>query len=575
MAADKSLLPIKRFFNLLKVEKQEIFSIYLYAIFSGIVSLSLPLGIQAIISFMNGGLVSSSWIILVILVIAGVALTGLMQIMQLAISENLQQKIFTRSAFEFAFRIPKMKLEALHKTHIPELINRFFDTITVQKGLSKILIDFSSALLQVVFGLILLSFYHPFFILFSILLLVLLYIVFKVIAPKGFRTSLSESKSKYEVVHWLEEVGRTIETFKLHDNRDLPLEKTDKLVGEYLTARKTHFKTLLFQYFNLVGFKVLIAAALLIIGGLLVINQQMNIGQFVASEIIIILILSSAEKLIFSVETIYDVLTAVEKISNVTDIPLEEDDAVETTVHIDEGPAAIKINNLNYTFPGETKPILQGINLDINGGEKICISGYSNAGKTVLLKTVAGLYLDYGGTITVNKLTNKHRKIREELIKYHFNTNEIFQGTILENIGLSTSNANYQELENLSKNLGLSNFIEELPNGYQTILQPEGKNISRTNKVKILLLRCLINKPKLLILGNDLAYLNLVEQHKLLNYLLGLDLTLLVISNQKEVFKKFSRGIILKEGKIALDGSYYELENSKEFNELFNITGLC
>jgi len=574
MALDKSLLPIKRFFNLLKVEKQEIFSIYLYAIFSGIVSLSLPLGIQAIISFMNGGLVSSSWVILVILVIAGVALTGLMQIMQLAISENLQQKIFTRSAFEFAFRIPKMKLEALHKIHAPELINRFFDTITVQKGLSKILIDFSSALLQVIFGLILLSFYHPFFILFSILLLILLYVVFKVIAPKGFRTSLSESKSKYEVVYWLQEIGRTIETFKLNENSELPLKKTDKLVGEYLQARKKHFRTLLYQYFNLVGFKVLIAAALLVIGGLLVINQQMNIGQFVASEIIIILIIGSAEKLIFSVETIYDVLTAVEKISNVTDIPLEEE-VMQTTVHIDEGPAAIKISHLDYTFPGETKPKLQGINIDIKGGEKVCISGYAASGKTVLLKTIAGLYLDYTGTITVNKITNKHKKIREELIKHHFTSNEIFHGTILENIGLSNEDVNYKELESLTKHLGLSNFIEELPSGYQTILQPEGGNISKTNKVKILLLRCLVNKPKLLILGHDLGYLNIVEQHKLINYLLSLDLTLLLISNQKDILKKFTRTIILKDGKIVLDGSFNALENSVEFDELFNITGSC
>ena len=159
---------LKRFYRLLQVDKQDILSVYIYALFNGAVVLSLPLGIQAIISLISGGQVSTSWIILVILVILGLALSGVMQIMQLSIAENIQQKIFTRSAFEFAYRIPRMKLEAIDKTYLPEQANRFFDTITIQKGLSKILLDFSSASMQVFFGLILLSLYHPFFIFFSL-----------------------------------------------------------------------------------------------------------------------------------------------------------------------------------------------------------------------------------------------------------------------------------------------------------------------------------------------------------------------------------------------------------------------
>ena len=271
-----NITPLRRFFNLLKVDKQEIISIYVYALFNGIVTLSLPLGIQAIINLISGGQVSTSWIILVIFVIAGVALTGVMQIMQLTISENLQQKLFTRSAFEFAYRIPRMKLEAVDKFYIPELVNRFFDTFSVQKGLSKILMDFSSASLQVLFGLILLSLYHPFFILFSVVLVVIVYLIFKLTAAQGLTTSLAESKRKYEVAHWLEELARTMETFKLAGTSTLPLSKTDEVVEKYLISRKAHFRTLLIQYINLVGFKVIIAAGLLLIGGLLVINQQMK-----------------------------------------------------------------------------------------------------------------------------------------------------------------------------------------------------------------------------------------------------------------------------------------------------------
>ena len=162
---------VQRFFNLLRVDKQEILTLYTYALFNGLISLSLPLGIQAIINLISGGQVSTSWIVLVLFVIVGVGLTGLMQIMQLSVTESLQRRIFTRSAFEFAYRIPKLKLSVTDRYHIPELVNRFFDTLSVQKGLSKILVDFSTASLQVIFGLILLSLYHPVFILFSLTLL--------------------------------------------------------------------------------------------------------------------------------------------------------------------------------------------------------------------------------------------------------------------------------------------------------------------------------------------------------------------------------------------------------------------
>ncbi len=149
--------PLKRFYNLLKLDRRDVSQIFFYAIFAGLVSLSLPLGIQAIINLIQAGRVSISWIVLVVIVVIGVALVGILSLMQLRITENLQQKIFVRSSFEFAYRLPKIKFEELYNQYPPELANRFFDTISIQKGTSKLLIDFSTALLQILFGIILLS----------------------------------------------------------------------------------------------------------------------------------------------------------------------------------------------------------------------------------------------------------------------------------------------------------------------------------------------------------------------------------------------------------------------------------
>ena len=269
----------QRLLGLLKLDKRDILQIFYYAIFAGIVNLSLPLGIQAIINLIQGAQVSTSWIVLVILVTLAVAFVGVLQLMQIRIIENVQQKIFTRSAFEFAYRFPKIKMNQLLNFYPPELANRFFDTLNVQKGLSKILIDFPAALLQIILGLLLLSFYHPFFIIYGILLLLLIYIVFKFTAQRGMETSLDESKNKYKVAHWIQEVARSIVSFKLSGKTNLAMNKTDVLVSDYLGARESHFKILVIQYIQMIGFKVLVTLGLLLIGGILDISSRISYGS--------------------------------------------------------------------------------------------------------------------------------------------------------------------------------------------------------------------------------------------------------------------------------------------------------
>ena len=174
MNSNNKITALQRFWSLLNPDRKDIRNIYIFAIFGGLLSLGLPLGIQAIINFIQMGQVSTSWIVLVFLVVAAIVFSGIMNIAQMRITENLQQRIFVRSAFEFADRIPKIKMLELIKRYAPELTNRFFDTITIQKGLSKLLIDFTAATLQILFGLVLLSFYHPFFIFFGIILVFIL-----------------------------------------------------------------------------------------------------------------------------------------------------------------------------------------------------------------------------------------------------------------------------------------------------------------------------------------------------------------------------------------------------------------
>ena len=569
MKRDISITPLKRFFNLLKIDKQDIFSIYIYALFNGLVALSLPLGIQAIISLISGGQVSTSWIVLVIIVIVGVALNGIMQIMQLSISENLQQKIFTRSAFEFAYRIPRMKMEETDKTHMPELVNRFFDTLSVQKGLSKILLDFSTSTLQVVFGLILLSLYHPFFILFSLVLVFIVYLIFRYTAPKGLKTSLQESKYKYEVAHWLEELARTMETFKLAGNSPLPLDKTDDLVEDYLQARKAHFKTLLVQYINLVGFKVVVAAGLLLIGGLLVINQQMNIGQFVASEIIIILVLNSVEKLILSMETIYDVLTSVEKIGNVTDIPLDASNDTNIT-NKNEGGLSLDLTNFTFKFRGQKAPSIQDVNLSIKAGEKLALVGENGSGKSLLLQLFAGIFDEFTGALTYNgvSIRNWNKEELQSQIGDNLLREDIFQGTLWENITLGKPSIEKEYGFEILKVVGLKEFVESLAQGFSTKLLPGGKGLPKSIRIKIILARGLVNKPQLILLDDTFHQLKKSDRNSLLSFLKNEKATVIGVSNDSEVLNYFDKVAFVANGRIPDVCQVEAVKNKSWFKEI-------
>ena len=510
--------PWKRLLGLLELERKDIFQIFYYAIFSGIVSLSLPLGIQAIINLIQGAQISTSWIVLVILVTVGVIFVGALQLMQLRIIETIQQRIFTRASFELSYRFPKIKMNELRNYYPPELANRFFDTLTIQKGLSKILVDVPTSVLQILFALILLSFYHPFFIAFGMLLLLLVYVVFKYTAQKGLQTSLEESKNKYKVAHWIQEIARSIISFKLSGDTNFAVTKNDDLVSKYLVARENHFKVLMIQFTKMIGFKVIVTASLLIIGGTLVLNQQMNIGQFVAAEIVILLVITSVEKLILGLESFYDVLTSLEKLGQIVDKELEDQEAEEPVF---KDTISIELNNISYNVPNRDLPIIKNVSLTINSKSRILISGESGSGKSSLLRLIAAINQATSGNLYINNLSINSLNLNQYRAQLGLSLTEEtpFEGSIKDNLTFGNPSITDESIFNVLGNIGLMDFIKEQPKGLQTILYPDGKQMSHTVSKKIILARAILKKPKVLILEDALDRFNPTETNAIIKYL--------------------------------------------------------
>lgn len=546
---------IKRFFSVIRIEKKEVSAIYFYAIFSGLIQLSLPLGIQAIINFSQVAsgrteLPVSMWL-LIFLVVGGVFVVGIVQVNQMKVVEKIQQRIFTRYAFEFTYKIPRFKIKDVDDYHLPELVNRFFDTVSLQKGLSNILLDIPLAIIQVVFGLILLSLYSPLFVLLGILLIIILYLVLYLTAKKGLDASIRESDFKYSVAAWIEELARTFKSFKVSGKGNIHLKKTDQLVVGYLESRTDHFDVLKFQYWSLIFFKLLITATMLIVGAILLIEQQLNVGQFIAAEIVILTVLTAVEKLILSLDKAYDVLTSLEKLSKVTGRDLEENGTLNYPEK-QEG-VNVKINALGFGFTQEKKS-LQQINLNIKSGEKVCINGGAASGKSVLLELLTGAFPISEGTMLVDGIPigNYNLESYRKQLGVFYHEQDIFNGTLFDNVTMGDDTISHAHLMNLSSIIGLSSFIESLPKGFNEILQSTGKGMSSIIAKKILLLRAFAGNPKLLLLDEPFEIAGGEHSEKIADYLIGLkDITVVVVTSDMGFASKCNQVVSMEKGFIA------------------------
>jgi ABC-type bacteriocin/lantibiotic exporter with double-glycine peptidase domain len=539
----------KRISELVVSNKKEVVSIYLFSMLSGLVNLSLPLGVQTIIGLVLGATMVTSIYVLITLVVLGVFIVGVLQVNQMKIIERVQQKLFTEYAFEFANRLPKFDLKKTDHYFIPEKINRFFDTVNIQKGFAKLLLDIPIASVQIVLGIILLCLYHPLFIILGLVLILILGLILKFTSAKGVETSIEESNYKYKVVGFFGEMARTLKSFKSIQNSRLNLSKTDKNVEGYLAARTKHFKILLFQYKTLIFFKVSLSILMLTLGTYLLLNQQLNIGEFIAAEIVILMVIAAVEKLIVSLDSLYDVITGLEKLASVTELPLE------STGDLKLAPSQaveIKLEKFSFQF-NSSKRLLDSISVHILPGQKVSVSGEEGSGKSLFLRILTGNYQDFEGSFMINQIPIHNFNLTNfrGMTGVLFQGQEIFEGTIWENISLGNQDVSSNEIMELAQKLGIEDFIGHFKKGFDHVIEPIGKKTPHSTIRKILLLRALSGKKNLLLLDHPWNGLEASSAEKIKNYLLSdhLQSTCVIISNDQAFNQKTALQLNFKNGK--------------------------
>ncbi len=516
--------------RLIMTDKKDAGSVYFFAIAGGLISFTLPLGIQTIISYVMAARLSTSIVILIAIVIVGVFLNGFLQVRQLQVIERIRQKIFTRYSLEFSYKIPQISPQQMDDYYMPEVVNRFFDIPALAKSMEKIMLDIPASVIQIMVGLILLSFYHPVFIMFGALVFVALIVILRITSPKGFETNLTASNYKYDTAGWLEEMARGIKTFKYSKGASLHIRKTDDLIGKYLESRTAHFKILTIQYWSLIAFKILIVASMLIAGTWLLLNQKINVGQFIAADIIIILIINSVEKLISTLDNVYDSLSSIEKLSKITDSKIEE---TGTLAYEKTDGCNISFNGVGFQYPNGSVA-LRNIHFVASKNNIVCFMGSSGSGRSTILRLLTGAYTGFSGNILLNNIPIKNYSLKD--LRLNTGTlladQDIFKGSIMENLTMGNDNISLEEITYLSEKTGLTNFIAGEEKGYDAILDPTGKRISKHIKQKIKLIRALAGKPILLLLEDPLNDLSQKEKENVSGYLKNeSNATVVVISN--------------------------------------------
>jgi ABC-type bacteriocin/lantibiotic exporter with double-glycine peptidase domain len=560
--------PQERLTRLLETERGDMAALIVYTIMAGLLALAVPLAAQALVNIIAANVLSQPLIVLSFLVFIGLLFAGAVQLMKLALVERLQQRVFARTALKMAQHLLRLRTSAIEGEYAPELVNRFFDVLTVQKALSKLLIDGMMAILQAVVGLALLAIYSPFLLGLDILILLFVAFVVFVLGIGGLRTSIAESKEKYRVAGWLEDLARCHRTLKVHGSPRYLLDRADNAVVSYLISRASHFRVNYRQAAGNYLFQAFANTAVLAVGGWLVLNGRLTLGQLVASQIIVGSLLAALEKLIRQSDQVFDLLTGLDKIGHVLDLPTERTGGRELPL-LPEGGARVVCRNVGFSYHPERpgSEVLKGLSLTMQPGERVSLVGASGAGKSTFAGLLCGLEEPTHGLIEINgvevrdlDLSSLRRAVA--LVGYEL---EIFDGTIEENIRCGREEITHTDLRWALEMAQMTEDLARFPEGIKTRVVSGGQNLSRGQIQRLLIARALAGKPALLLLDEAFTGIDERTTGKILDALFAPEnrWTILDISHDPEVVLRADTIHVLSEGRIQEAGSGLELARNE------------
>jgi putative ABC transport system ATP-binding protein len=495
--------PWRRLGALVRKERKDLWLAVLYAVGVGVLSLAVPIAVQSLFDTVSFGTVTQPIVVLGAILMVALACAAVLMAFEHVILEWIGRRIFVSSSTDFGSRAARIDAGLHHRQHMPELFNRFFDVVTVEKSLVELAFDGLSSALQILVGLTLLAIYHPFLLAFAATLLGVLAFITIVLGRGAIRSAIAESKAKYKMADWIQNVAGTPSTFRSRTGQAFAWEKTEYLVHHWLDARGEHFKVKLRQIVAMLMLQVLSTVLLLMVGGLLVIEGQLTLGQLVAAEILMALTVASLAKMRTLYGTTYDLLASLDKYGNILD------------------PSLTPMRDTQLS------PVSEGLHLEIQTpdgqltlepGERLAVLAHRYGDVEQLVERILGLS-DSPNT----KVRLDHRPVGDldpGSVGDHvmiLRSEELFAGTVRENLTLGLNWVRSDRLWEVLRSVGLADRVRELDNRLETKLLPGGRPFSRDERVALLAARALIVQPKLLILPQTLDLLSRSQRKQMMN----------------------------------------------------------
>ena len=480
--------------------------------------------------------------------------------MQFYISEIFQRKFFARMSADITLATVKARHENFEESNQTEFVNRFFDVITIQKSLPKILIKSFTLILQTIAGLILVAFYHPILLVFSLLIIISIILIWKSFCKKGFITKFYSSRRKYDMAGWLEDIARNNSLFKSEIGQKYAIFKTDFLTEQYLEERKSHFSQLFAQFSLMLALYAVASSLLLIIGGYLVTKGQLSIGQLVASELILSTTLYGISQLGRDFETFYDIVGACEKLSQFYNIP-QENTGVEKidTDHID-----IKFNHVvDIYFEREFK-----FNFSLKHHKNYIISTHNLSSQKILIELLYCLRKPVRGTLEFNNIEIENIDIANLRSKIALIDNSSFiEGNIEEYLTFNNKNISKKLINEVLQVTGLDKALQRFNEGLNLRIIPTGYPLSESEKILLKIARALLQEPKIIIITEVLDMLGLKTRQNMIKFLTkNHNSTVIYFSNRRDDMHDFDEYIFIDEDRTHNFKSIDELDKFEQKN---------
>ena len=538
--------PLRRTRQLLELDRQDVIVIVVYGVALGLLSLAVPIAVQSLVNTVAFGSLIQPLVVLTVLLAVALIGSAILRALQVRIVEMLQRRLFVRIVAEISSRLPRVSATALQAANGPELLNRFFDVFTTQKSVASLLLGGIDALLVALVGLVVLAFYHPMLLAFDIVLIIGAVIVLIPLGRGGTRSSVEESKAKYAVAGWLEEMARHPLSFKLAGGQEFAMERAQGLARSYLHKRERHFQVVFRQLIGALTIEVVASVALLALGGVLVIERQLSLGQLVAAELIVTAVVASIAKLGGKVEIFYDLIAAVDKLGDIFDLPLERANGESPPPgQGSQGRLVLEQVELDLDDGRSSAPV----SLKIDPGAWIGLSGSSERVTTSLVDAVFGLNSPRSGTIEIDghdvrDLALTDVRSRVTLVR----GTEILPGSIADNLHAADPELSADQAWDALRRVGLDRWVKDSALGMDTQLLPHGAPLTRTQGLALTIARALAGKPSILILDRTLDRLGPSERARVLDALSAVrDISVLLVSDEPEVLGRTDRHVDLSD----------------------------